>query len=454
MKLKKLKKPSDKRYRKFQRIGIRYILKHKKALLADDAGLGKTIQTIGVINNDTSINKVLVICPALVKINWRRELKAWLVRRLRKFIVSGLTSKVFKRIRDVKKFVVIINFDILRIYKDQIDEIKWDLMVVDECQYLRNPRAKRTQAVMGRCKTEKRKRWPAIKTKRKLFLSGTPVLNHPIELWPILKMLDRSDLGHSYVHYIHRYCNPQRRPWGMDYTGSSNLYELSHKLYDKFMIRRLKSMVLDELPPKTRQVLEIPSEAKHEDLVIKELKTYQNYHHFVKSGGSKNDRKVVFAELSALRKEIALLKVDHIVELIKTSMEYGSVVCFAHHHEVIKRIAKHFKCVVITGKTKMRQRQRYVDQFQKGGIELLIGQTRAAGLGITLTKSQHIIFAELDWTPAIMSQAEDRCHRIGQSGKLLVQHVVLQNSLDSTMIKMLIKKQRNICKIMGDPIDV
>ncbi len=445
----KLKRPAKKRYRDFQKKGIRYLLKHKNVLLADDPGLGKTIQSIGHINNDPTIKKVLVICPATLKINWRREIKAWRVRHLRTWIVRGTSDGTFKRIANKKKFIVIINYDVLRHYKNQLDEIKWDLMIVDECQNIKNPKALRTRVVTGRGKTQKHERWKPLKAIRKVFLSGTPITDHPIDLWPIVKLLDKKDLGHSYVRFIYRYCNPKRTRYGMNYKGASNLFELSDKLYSKFMIRRLKSQVLSELPPKIRQVIELPTHSSIREIIERERKIYADYEQFIKMGGSKNVKDRNFNKLSTIRKEIALSKVDQVVDHLKTALANGPVVCFAHHKAVIKRISEQFKCVVITGKTSTRKRQKNIDAFQSGKVNLFIGNIKAAGTGITLTKSQHVVFAELDWTPANLNQAEDRVHRIGQSGSVLIQHLVLENSLDATMIRKLIKKQKVIYKILG-----
>jgi superfamily II DNA/RNA helicase len=149
--------------------------------------------------------------------------------------------------------------------------------------------------------------------------------------------------------------------------------------------------------------------------------------------------------MSGIRHEVALAKVPHVVEHVRESLENGPVVLFVHHKDVVAQIAAEFPgCVTLTGETSMENRQKAVDDFQAGRASLFIGNIQAAGVGITLTRSAHVIFAELDWVPGNLSQAEDRCHRIGQTESVLVQHIVLEDSMDADMAKKLIVKQEVI----------
>jgi SWI/SNF-related matrix-associated actin-dependent regulator 1 of chromatin subfamily A len=357
--------------------------------------------------------------------------------------------------------VAIISYDILKFHRQWIDKIDWDLLVVDEAHYCKSIKAQRTAAVFGgKVKSPRKgsakKNWPAatlapIAAKRRVFLTGTPILNRPIDLWPLVKSLDQEDLGKSFAQFAMRYCRPRRTRWGMDYSGSSNLKELGGKL-TKFMIRRLKKDVLAELPDKQRQIIELPNDGLRAS-IDKELSAYETYEQYLKNGQTKM-RKISFTELSDHRHQLALRKVPQVIEHLDDCLANGPVVCFAYHTDVIAEIAKAFKgCRVITGKTEMALRQDHIDDFQRGDSDLIIGNIKAMGVGANLTRSQHVVFAELDWTPAILSQAEDRCHRIGQQGKLLIQHLVLAGSLDARMIKVLVKKQETIRKILtaGNP---
>ena len=151
---------------------------------------------------------------------------------------------------------------------------------------------------------------------------------------------------------------------------------------------------------------------------------------------------VAFTEMSKARHATALAKIPHVIEHLKDCLENGPVVFFAHHKDVIAAINEAFPdAVKITGDVGMEDRQTAVDAFQAGKTNLFLGNILAAGVGITLTASAHVVFGELDWVPGNMSQAEDRCHRIGQEQSVLVQHLVLEGSLDADMAKKLIKKQ-------------
>jgi len=170
-------------YLPYQLAGIEYALGKPGVLLADAMGLGKTIQAVGVINADATIRRVLVICPASLKVNWARELTKWLVRPM-SIGVAG-SGVEFPHAADV----VIINYDILTKYRSQIDRIKWDLLVADEAHLVKNPKARRTEALFGKNGRN------AIRAARRLFMTGTPIVNRPIELWNIVQSLDPNDLG-------------------------------------------------------------------------------------------------------------------------------------------------------------------------------------------------------------------------------------------------------------------
>jgi len=437
----------------FQITGISFALDHSATLNADEMGLGKTIQAIGVLNADDSIKNCLVVCPAFLKINWEREIKKWCTRRISITIISGHKPCAISDTPTTR--LAIISYDILWYHRSWVDKIDWDLLVVDEAHYCKTIGAQRTVAVLGGKPKKPRKKGkrsapatalPPIAARRRLFLTGTPILNRPVDLWPIVKSLDPDDLGKRFLLFAYRYCKPRRTHWGMDYSGSSNLGELGEKL-SRFMIRRLKKDVLTQLPEKQRQVIELPN-GGFQELIDKEFRAYDTYEHYLKEGQTKM-RQISFTELSKHRHELALKKVPQVIEHLKDCLTAGPVVCFAYHKDVIDEVARAFRgCKVITGATEMAVRQVYIDSFQDGRADLIIGNIKAMGVGCNLTRSQHVVFAELDWTPAVMSQAEDRCHRIGQHGKLLIQHLVLAGSLDAKMIRVLVKKQETIRKIL------
>jgi len=460
--------PEGLEYLPFQRAGIAYALDRPNVLIADEMGLGKTIQAIGVHNADPTIKKTIVICPASLRLNWQREFSKWATRPVTVAVVQGGKATDFPQ----SEFdVLVINYDVVKKHRERIDAHSWDLLIVDEAHYLKNGKAARTKAVLG-SKT-KTATTAGIKAGRRVFLSGTPLVNRPVELWSLVEALDPEDLGKSFFGFAKRYCNAHQGRWGWDFTGASNLSELQRRLRERLMVRRLKSEVLTELPAKRRQILEIPANGatsavraereaaqRHEE-VLHELQAmaelakasenpedYENAVRRLREGLG-----VAFTELSKARHAVALAKVPHVVEHLRSALEEGPVVVFAHHKDVVAAIAEEFEgSVTITGSTKLEDRQAAVDAFQGGQANLFVGNLQAAGVGITLVRSSHVVFAELDWVPGNLSQAEDRCHRIGQDQSVLVQHLVLQDSLDARMAQTVIEKQQVIDRALDHDV--
>ncbi|KKM78242.1 hypothetical protein LCGC14_1362040 [marine sediment metagenome] len=236
--------PAGLEYRPFQKAGVAYALQRRNTLIGDDMGLGKTVEAAGVINV-TEPGRILVVCPATLRPNWLRELEKWMVTRRRIGIAIGSDWP-----QDVE--VVIINYDILKRHHDALRAVTWDLLILDEVHYLKNPKAQRTQHVFGS------KTIDPIPAARILGLTGTPILNRPIEMWPILNGLDPDSWPSRYKFGI-RYARGYKGPWGWDFSGASHLDELQDKLRSTIMIRRRKEDVLTELPPKQRQVIELPA---------------------------------------------------------------------------------------------------------------------------------------------------------------------------------------------------
>ncbi len=441
--------PPGLEYMPFQKAAIKYSLSRKATLFADEMGLGKTVEAIGRINADPSIKSVLVVCPASLKINWHRELSRWLVREM--------TIGIEDRNGFPDTDIAIINYNVLKKHKDKIHARAWDCLIVDECHYIKNERAERTKHTM------------AINARIKLFLTGTPIVNRPTELWPIVKCLDPDDLGKSWFKYHVTYCGARKTRYGFQVGGASNLQKLQAILRKNIMIRRLKKDVMEELPPKRRTIRELSREGaetllEYQDQLDKATKTETNRltaliekakaegreEDYIKAVQTlKNHQKIAFAAMMKVRHKLALAKVPHVVEYIREIMEENEeyqLVVFAHHRDVIEKIRhdleKHnITVVTLTGNDGADKRQEAVDRFQRGEAQVFIGNIQAAGTGITLTASSHVIFAELDWVPANIIQAEDRCHRIGQKDSVLVEHLVFDRSLDVDMVKTLIQKQ-------------
>ena len=393
---------------------------------------GKTVEALGMINAlpESETKRILVICPASLKINWARESRRWLVQPRE---VAIAESKNFPR-----SDFVICNYDILKKHHDTICAAPWDILIADEVHFLKSSRAIRTLEVLGGREKKKEGEKHGVKhdpipARRRIFLTGTPILNRPIEIWSIAHALAPGEFP-DFWKFTQRYCDSHNSGFGWDMSGASHLDELQLKLRASCMIRRLKSEVMTELPPKRRSIIPVAPEGcegvvqaekaaydrhieRTADLrarveLAKASEDYGDYEQAV--AGLKEANQVAFTEMALLRHDTARAKVPFVVEHIKACLEeVGKLVVFAHHHDVIDALCEGAgwgQVVKLTGEMKIEDRQQAVDRFQKDpSCKVFVGSIKAAGLGITLTAASHVIFAELDWVPASITQAEDRC---------------------------------------------
>lgn len=465
--------PQGLEYLPFQKAGIEFSLQNANTLIGDEMGLGKTIQAVGVINADQTIKKVLVICPSFLKRNWSKEISKWSVRPLTVEIIDGSSW--------VDADVQIINYDILSRHSDRIRAEQYDLIVIDEVQYCKNPKALRTAYALGGKigkKGEEQEIAP-IPARRRVYLTGTPLLNRPVELWSILHSLDPETFK-NFMSFAKRYCGAYQDRYAWHFDGATNLDELQKKLRSSVMIRRMKADVLKELPAKRRQIIELPANGAA-GVVSAEKKAYERYQSILlelqvavelsKASDNPSDYEeavkalkegyvAAFTEISAQRHEVALAKVPYVIEHVRSILEEGKkVVVFAHHIDVAEAIAEGLRQVadgvVIHSKVNNELRDRYVTRFQtEDDCKWCVGTIGAAGVGLTMTASSHVVFAELDWVPANLSQAEDRCHRIGQVESVLIQHLVLEGSLDAHIAETIVEKQRIIDRALNDEVEL
>ena len=445
--------PEGMKYMPFQKAGIVYALAHSSALIADEMGLGKTIQAIGVINADESLKSILIVCPLLVKINWRNELATWLTRNL---TVGMADTKTWSNAN-----IVIIHPDALGTRAEQLREREWDLIVVDEAHYFKNPKSQRSQALFGHGRT-----YPPVTARRKICLTGTPIPNRPIEMFSLLSWLDNGSWN-NWAAYARRYCAGRNNGWGWDVSGASNLDELQNKLRASLMVRRLKADVLTELPPKRRQVIVLDAEdvpggtqivererkalEEYEDsriaaeIAVELAETPEAYEEAVAKLEEASSSQINI--LTKLRHETALAKAPTVVEHVKELLDSGTpkLTLWAHHKDVVALLEaglEKYGVVKITGDVKSADREIAVHDFQTNPkVRVFLGSITAAGVGITLTEATVAVFAELDWVPGNITQAEDRIHRIGQLDSVLIQHIVLDGSIDAKLAKTIVRKQ-------------
>jgi len=449
----------------YQVEGARFLLQKTGALLADEMGLGKTVQVLLAVNSDPAVNKVLVFCPASVKLNWVREANRWLVRPFDVRYLSGKTPEPIFLPKDRGLFVV-INYDIADAWSKELSKVHWDMLVLDEAHYLKNRKAVRTRAILGEEKNIGLQ-FP-IWAGKKVALTGTPIVNRPAEVWPVLAWIDRKTWG-SFWTYAKRYCNLHYNGYGWDASGASNLEELNRKL-SRYMLRRRKDEVLKDLPPKIRQVLELPPNGAT-NLIAKEKELWDRYSEElarakaaveIARAESEEELKealsklralvrVYFQEMSLVRHQLALAKVPKALEHVQDVLESkDKVVVWVHHRDVAEAVfegLKEYNPVMVLGGSSAEARAEAVRRFQEDkSVRVFIGGITAAAEGITLTASDTAIFVELDWRPGKLLQAEDRIHRIGQTRGVVIQYLVFDGSLDAYMAKRLAEKMEIISR--------
>jgi len=413
----------------FQKIAVKFIMKNKNVLIADEMGLGKTVEVLAYINVDESIKNILIVCPASLKLNWEREAKKWLTRQFDISIFDGDNSKITN--------FVIVNYEMIVKYLSLFKTKIWDLLVLDESQYIKNFKAKRTKAIVGFRENGKRVNGLKDYTRQKILLTGTPILNYPHELYTQLKVLNHplaqsyKKFRDEYIIYDSQYNTP---------IGGKNIEELQHELRSSCMLRREKKDVLKELPAKIRQILLLPESI----LSKEELEENKKGIELIKKYWDENLNMLhpsitSFEEISSIRHKTALKKLPYVFEIVENALENeNKIVIFGHHRDVIDSIYEKFKDITVkaTGEENATERDRAVYEFQNNpNVRIFIGSIQAMGLGIALTASSLAIFVEIEWRPADLIQAEDRLHRIGQENVVHIQYVLVDDSIEAFMMQ-------------------
>lgn len=427
-----------------QLAGIEYALGRGGCLVADEPGLGKTIISVGLVNKDESLCRVLVICPASLKLNWVKEIKKWGTRP-GEIHLERVDGRETQEVLGVGKRVVwhVINFEALQ--RVDVKSREWDLLIVDEAHSLKNPKAQRTLEVLGG-RSKAGERFLEIPAGKRLFLTGTPVLNKPVELWTILRALDPTRWKSSgWLDFVKRYCAGSRVNGFWDVSGASNMVELAEILSKTVMIRRLKKEVLD-LPEKLKKTVILEAGEEEKEVLGVEKEAYE-----ARSAGG------VFEDVawSTLRKGVGMMKVGKVVaRAMEVLGEEECVVIFAHHRAVVDGIREALKkkkveSVALVGGMTVEAKQEAIDAFQEGRVRVFVGSLLAAGVGITLTRASRMLIAEIDPRPGMMDQVEDRIYRIGTTKGVTIEYLVYEGSVDARLVDLVENKRRMIKGLMG-----
>ena len=414
----------------FQNKGVAFVEANRgRALIADEMGLGKTIQALAWLQLHPNFQPVVIIVPASLKLNWKREAEKWLPNP-KVEILSGTSP--WKTTGDM----LIINYDVLHAW---IDHLKWrrpQVLITDESHYYKSNSAKRTKAVKMLAKGI-----PYV-----IALSGTPILNRPIEIYNAIKII-RPELFPNYMAFTKRYCNARHNGFGWDFSGHSNIMELHHILTSSVMIRRLKSEVLQDLPDKTYSFVPIEldnaaiyNQAERDFIAF--VKAYKGKEAAIRASNAK-----VLTSIEGLKQLAVQGKLKRSIDWIKNFLDSSDqkLVVFAVHKFVIDALMKEFPdiSVKIDGSVSNGERQKSVDNFQNNqNIRLFIGNIQAAGVGITLTAASNVVFLELPWTPGALVQAEDRTHRIGQKDAVTIYYLLAENTIEEKIAKLIDSKRR------------
>ena len=429
---------------KFQKKGVRLIEKiGSRALLADDMGLGKTIQALEWISRN-ELFPSLVVCPAALKYNWQRE--AFQHYQLRSQILEGRKPAPSRGL-DLPT-LTIINYDILQPWMDYLDDACFASLVIDECQFICNTSAVRTQ-----CTIELGKFIPAV-----VALSGTPEENgRPADLWPVLHML-KPKVWSRWDKYARKYCAPRYTRWGWKFDGATNLPDLHKKLKHKnpkkrVMIRRLKSEVLDQLPDKTRSIIPIHlSKAA----MGRYCEARDDFIKWLKKTHPKRERKARRAkrlvQMGYLRRIAATEKMQDVMSWIDVFHQSDKKIgLFGVHRKILEEYHTAYpKSVLVNGKVTKRKRQRAIDKFLTDpSCQDFFGQMKACGFGLNLQSTTDTMgFIELDWTPGRHIQAEDRFHRIGQTSNVTCYYFTAIGTIEEPLCRIIQEKQKNSISIM------
>lgn len=398
---------------------VKFLLNRGAVYNACEMGLGKSLQAIECCNRIGS-KKVLVICPASVRLVWEEETRKW---------VHSARFTIFSYNTAVNSIAV-------------LKTMEFDTLILDEAHYVKSEKAKRTEAILQHL-------WP--RAKYRICLSGTPMTQSVADCWTIFSKI-MPEFG-SYWDFAAKYTHLQRNQFGTKPTGIRNADELKRIIRSNFFIRYTKAEVLKDLPEKTWQKIPLPKELNVE-FTPEEKEQQERYlaelKRFFIDGTQPTTRPAKSA--AQWRREQGLKKAPAVAEFCREILSQDTpLVVFTYHKDVLKFLMESlsdYEPVSIEGATSEANRKQAVLRYEGGGTNLFVGQIVAAGTGITLVRGSTAVFAELDYSPATVNQAADRLHRIGQKNPVTIYWPSVIGSIDEDVLQNLVEKIKTFEKIL------
>lgn len=423
----------------FQKAGALYLTKVKRGFLADEMGLGKTVQSIGAVVKENNFPCV-VVCPSVAKNNWKKEINKW---------TSDISIQVLESDSTIiggRKWYI-INYDIVHKFVDYFVLASPKCVILDECHYIKSPKARRTVSVKKLCSS----------AQNIYMLSGTVIENRPKELISQLTILRRLDDFGGYHFFIKRYCEASHNGFGIDKNGAANLEELNKKLRSICFIRRKKKDVQKELPKKTKKIIEVDIDdreiynlardntpewiKKHRDL----YKEKDLFDEMELEEDDMNDYSIELQRISAMRVQSYRSKYNSIKKAIDKLIDIeDKIVVFAYHRPLQEKLISEYKDIscYIKGGMSTKEKNFMELEFEKNKRKkLIICSLIAASTAITLTAARTVLKTELGWTPALHDQAEDRVHRISQTRESRIIYLLGRETIDVDMMEIIESKR-------------
>jgi SWI/SNF-related matrix-associated actin-dependent regulator of chromatin subfamily A-like protein 1 len=415
----------------FQSEGVDFIHKNKgRVILADSMGLGKTITSLGWIRERTDLKKILIICPASLTFKWKNEILKWVSPdETVQVVTSG--KQPLENVR-----FLIMSYALMVSKFQELKPETWNAAIIDEAH-----KAKELKSQRSRC-------LHALTFEHVLLLSGTPMLNRPVELYSLLNLLNPVE-WYDWFKYCMKYCNATKNYFGWDMTGASNLEELKGRLQN-YMIRRTAQEVMPELPELTRT--RVPIEVKRTEIKA----ALDSLQVWVEENGVKGkSRAEAMVRVGKLRQAIGLAKVPAVIEMIEDVLESEptkKIVIYAFYHSVVQAFEtglSKYSVSKITGEIPQEERENRKIAFQTKARPQIMIISPAGGEGIDLYASSLLFMAERDWVPGIEEQIEARLKRYGQKNAVEAIYPIAQSTIDVEMDLLVEKKRAVFRELIG-----